>query len=76
MPFRISEYARKRMRRRRIPEVVVRQVYEDPDDRTENDPAHGPDRELRWRQYDDQVVEIVVDLTDGSVVSVWVTQVN
>ena len=28
------------------------------------------------RRYDDEVVEIVVDLADGLVVSVWVTQVN
>lgn len=28
------------------------------------------------RRYDDQVVEIVVDLQDGSVVSAWITQVN
>jgi len=26
----------------------------------------GPDRQVRCRRYDDQVVEIVVDLIDGS----------
>ena len=33
---------------------------------------HGPDRQVRWRRHDDQVVEIVVDLLDGSVVSACV----
>ena len=32
-------------------------------------------REVRSRLYDRQQIEIVVDLGDGSVVSVWVTQV-
>lgn len=76
MPFRISSYARKRMRQRHIPEEIVREVYDDPDDSYEDTPKHGPDRAVRWRRYDDQVVEIVVDLTDGSVVSVWITRVN
>jgi hypothetical protein len=37
---------------------------------------HGPDREIRWRVYDAQRVEIVVDLVDDTIVSVWITQVN
>jgi hypothetical protein len=35
-----------------------------------------PDREIRWRVYDAQRVEIVVDLVDDTIVSVWITQVN
>jgi len=73
MAFRISGYARKRMRQRRVPEELVRQTYDDPDGRQS---THDPDREVRWRVYDRQRVEIVVDLIDGSVVSVWVTQVH
>lgn len=74
--MRISGYARSKMRKRHIPEPVVRQVYDDPDDTYLDAPKHGPDREVRWRQYDDQRVEVVVDLTDGSVVSVWATRVT
>ncbi len=37
---------------------------------------HAPDREVRWRRYDDQVVEIVVDLIDDTIVSAWITRVN
>ncbi len=60
------------MRRRHVPEALVRQVYEDPDGAYLSPERHGPDRQVRWRTYDGQVVKIVVDLTDGSVVSVWV----
>jgi hypothetical protein len=64
------------MRQRRIPEDVVAEVYDDPDGSFFSAAVHGPDRQVRWRRYDDQVVEIVVDLQDGSVVSAWITQVN
>jgi hypothetical protein len=50
------------MRQRRIPEFVVSRAW--------------PDREIRWRGYDAQRVEIVVDLTDGTIVSAWITRVN
>ncbi len=74
--MRISGYARHRMRQRHIPEAVVAEVYRDPDGSFLSASVHGPDRQVRWRRYDDQVVEIVVDLVDGSVVSAWITQVN
>ena len=64
------------MRQRHIPEAVVAEVYDDPDGTFASEPLHGPDRQVRWRRYDDQVVEIVVDLLDGSVVSAWITEVN
>jgi hypothetical protein len=64
------------MRQRRIPEAIVAEVYNDPDGSFLSSAIHGPDRQVRWRRYDDQVVEIVVDLLDGSVVSAWITQVN
>ena len=50
----------------------MNRIYVDPDGR---EPALVPEREIRWRVYDLQRVEIVVDLIDGSVVSVWITQV-
>jgi hypothetical protein len=69
---RISGYARKRMKQRHIPEEIVRQVFSDPDG---SGFLEHPDRELRWRVYDRQRVELVVDLIDGSVVTVWITRV-
>jgi len=39
-----------------------------------------PDREVRWRRYDDQIVEVVIDTTDDTtddtIVSAWITRVN
>jgi hypothetical protein len=47
-----------------------------PDGAYEDAAEHGPDREIRWRVYDAERVEIVVDLVDDTIVSVWITQVN
>lgn len=63
------------MRKRHVPEAVVLQVFFDPDGKYTDSAHHGPDREVRWRMYDAQRVEIVVDLTDDTIVSVWITQV-
>ncbi len=54
----------------------VLQVFEDPDGSYEDSQKHGPDREVRWRLHDDQRVEIVVDVTDDTVVCVWITRVH
>ena len=48
--------------------AVLAEVYADPDDAQ---PAGLPDRALRSRLYDRQVIVVVVDLVDGAVVSVW-----
>lgn len=64
------------MRVRHVPEEVVLEVCEDPDDSYSSPERHGPDREVRWRRYDRQVVKVVVDLADHSIVSVWTTQVR
>lgn len=61
---------------RHLPEVVIVQVFDDPDGRYADADSHGPDREVRWRMYDQQRVEIVVDLTDDTIVSAWVTWVT
>ena len=50
--------------------TVIELVYRDPDQSRPSMTA--PDREIRTRRYHGQVIEIVVDLTDGSVVSAWV----
>jgi hypothetical protein len=60
VPVRISGYARNRMRQRHVPEQVALQVYDDPDG---IEPTDDMNREIRWRLYDRQRVEIVVDLT-------------
>jgi len=64
------------MRQRRIPESVVRQVFDEPDGIEPDTLGHAPDREIRWRVHDAQRVEIVVDLTDDTIVSAWITRVN
>jgi hypothetical protein len=51
-------------------------VYDDPDGVHPSGVRHAPDREVRWRRYDDQVVEIVVDLIDDTIVSAWITRVD
>jgi hypothetical protein len=55
---------------------VVLQVYDDPDGVYPSGVRYVPDREVRWRRYDDQVVEIVVDLIDDTIVSAWITRVD
>jgi hypothetical protein len=64
------------MRARPVPEEAVREVCQGPNDSCSSPEGHGPDREIRWRVYDAQRVEIVVDLVDDTIVSVWITQVN
>lgn len=69
MSVRLTRHARGRARQRRIPLGLVFEVYVDPDDVRPSQTSPG--REIRSRAYDDQVIEIVVDLVDGAVVSVW-----
>ena len=76
MPPRITAYARRRMRQRHIPEFVVRQVFDEPDGVEPETDGLRADREIRWRVYDAQRVEIVVDLIDDTIVSAWVTRVS
>ena len=64
------------MRRRHIPEFVVRQVFDEPDGVEPDINELRADREIRWRLYDAQRVEIVVDLIDDTIVSAWLTRVN
>ena len=66
---RLTRHARARARQRGIALDVIVAVYLDPDE-IRPSPA-APDREIRSRLYDRLMVEIVVDLIDGSVVSAW-----
>jgi len=73
---RITDCARRRLRQRHIPEPLALEVFADPDGAYQSPERDGPDREVRWRRYDDQVVEIVVDLADDTIVSAWITRVK
>lgn len=64
------------MRRRHIPESILLEVHDEPDGIESDSAVASPDREIRWRVYDGQRVEIVVDLIDGTIVSAWITRVN
>ena len=59
-----------------VPSQAATGRLAEPDGAYEDAAQHGPDREIRWRGYDAQRVEIVVDLVDDTIVSVWITQVN
>ncbi len=48
---------------------MIRMTYDDPDTRHQSD--HDPGREVRSRWVEDAGLEIVVDLTDGRIVTVW-----
>jgi hypothetical protein len=73
---RITDYTRNRMRQRRSPEAVILRAYDAPGGVRSSGSPSPPDREIRWRRYDDQVVEIVVDLVDDTIVSAWITRVD
>ena len=64
------------MRQRRIPIVVALETYRDPDGTLPGQSEGRESREIRWRRYDQQVVEIVVDTSDGAIVSAWITRVQ
>jgi hypothetical protein len=64
------------MRQRHIPVEVALEVLRDPDGAYPSPAGHVPDREVRWRRYDGQIVEVVIDMTDDTIVSVWITRVN
>lgn len=64
------------MRQRRIPIGVALETYRDPDGTRLGQPDGRGGREIRWRRYDQQVVEIVVDLSDGAIISAWITRVQ
>ena len=55
---------------------MVLQVHDDPDGIQPSSVHHAPDRDVRWRRYDAQVVEIVVGLIDDTIVSAWITRVD
>jgi hypothetical protein len=48
---------------------MVAEAYADPDDTRASD--HDSLRQIRTRWFGDHGIEIVVDLSDGRVVTVW-----
>jgi hypothetical protein len=44
-------------------------TYDDPDQRRAS--THGTDREIRTRWFGEEGIEVVVDIVDDRVVTVW-----
>ncbi len=65
----MSRHAWREMRREKIPIEMVAETYDDPDDARASD--HDSLREIRTRWFGDYGIEIVVDVSDGRVVTVW-----
>ncbi len=65
----MSRHALREARRERIPLEMIKQTYEDPDSirPSEDDEL----REIRTRWFAEQGIEVVVDVYDGRVVTVW-----
>ena len=69
MSVRLTRHARQRALQRRIPIHLIRDVFTEPDDVRPS--LTTPGREIRARIYDDDVIEIVIDVADERVVTVW-----
>lgn len=68
-PSLMSRHATREARRERIPLEMIKLTYEDPDSVRPSD--HDELREIRTRWFAAEGVEVVVDVGDGRVVSVW-----
>lgn len=68
-PDLMSRHAIREARRERIPLSRIAAAYDDPDDVRAS--THDPDREIRSRWFGEEGVEVVVDRSDGRVVTVW-----
>ena len=70
-PSLLSRHALREARRERITLALIKLTYEDPDSiRPSNDDEL---REIRTRWFADEGIEVVVDVYDGRVVTVWRT---
>lgn len=65
----MSRHAWREARRENIPIEMVASTYDDPDDTRESE--HDELREIRLRWFGNQGIEVVVDVDDGRVVTVW-----
>ena len=68
-PDLMSRHAERGARREKIPLEMIRQTYEDPDTSRPSDDDEL--REIRTRWFGEQGIEVVVDVDDGRVVTVW-----
>ena len=68
-PGFMSGHAAREARRERIPLEMIRLTYDDPDSDRPSD--HDELREIRTLWFAAEGVEVVVDVVDGRVVSVW-----
>ena len=68
-PSLMSRHATREARRERIPLEMIKLTYEDP--RSVRPSDHDELREIRTRWFAAEGVEVVVDVGDGRVVSVW-----
>jgi len=65
----MSRHAVREAGRERIPIEMIKLTYEDPDSIR---PSEDDDlREIRTRWFAEQGIEVVVDVYDGRVVTVW-----
>jgi hypothetical protein len=65
----MSRHAVHEARRERIRVEMIRDTYEDPDEQRPS--AHDDERDIRTRWFGDEGIELVVDTSDGRVVTVW-----
>ena len=68
-PSLMSGHATREAKREKIPLAMIKLTYEDPDSIRPSD--HDELREIRTRWFAAEGVEVVVDVDDGRVVSVW-----
>lgn len=68
-PSLMSGHATREAKRERIPLEMIRLTYDEPDSVRPSD--HDELREIRTRWFAAEGVEVVVDVDDGRVVSVW-----
>ncbi len=65
----MSRHAWQEARREKIPTDMIALTYDDPDDVRPSE--HDELREIRTRWFAAQSVDVVVDIDDGRVVTVW-----
>ena len=68
-PSLMSRHALREARRERIPLDMIRLTYDEPDSVRPSE--HDELREIRTRWFAAEGVEVVVDVYDGRVVTVW-----
>ncbi len=68
-PGLMSRHAIREARRERIRTEMIALAYDDPD--VARPSEHDELREIRSRWFGNEGIEVVVDVTDGRVVTVW-----